>query len=169
MFVPLWSSARSFDSIEEWKLEVGRKLDKIARSFYYARVEIDHLTIPVTDYEVSKRFYERALRPLGIQVRLDWPDKRTAFFGPEHRPSLLWLAETGAAGSLRVSLVAAGPDAVDDFHAAAVSAGARTEQEPGVRPEHSREYYAARVLDADGNSIEAVFRGAVAARRPLAA
>jgi catechol 2,3-dioxygenase-like lactoylglutathione lyase family enzyme len=132
-------------------------------------VEIDHLTIPVSDYEASKSFYARVLRPLGLVVRLDWPDKRRAFFGPEHRPSFLWLSETDAAGSLRVSLAASEPRDVDAFHSAAVSAGGRTEHRPGIRLEHNREYYAARVLDPDGNSIEAVFRGAVDARRSLAA
>jgi catechol 2,3-dioxygenase-like lactoylglutathione lyase family enzyme len=132
-------------------------------------VEIDHLTIPVSDYETSKRFYELALAPLGFVVRLDWPDKRKVFFGPEDKPSSLWLTEADAAGNLQVSLGAVGPDAVDAFHAAAVSAGGRTEYQPGIRPEYNREYYAARVRDPDGNAIEAVFRGAVAARRPLAA
>jgi catechol 2,3-dioxygenase-like lactoylglutathione lyase family enzyme len=130
-------------------------------------VEIDHLTVPVRDYEASKSFYERVLAPLGFVVRLDWPDKRKVFFGPERRPSSLWLVETEVAGNLRVSLAAASGNAVDAFHSAAVSAGARTEYAPGIRPEYNREYYAARVLDPDGNSIEAVFRGA--ARRPLAA
>jgi catechol 2,3-dioxygenase-like lactoylglutathione lyase family enzyme len=132
-------------------------------------VQIDHLIVPVRDYAAGKRFFEHALLPLGIVVRLDWPDKRKVFFGPEHKPSSLWLVESEAAGTLRVSLAAAERDAVDSFHAAAVSAGARTEDGPGIRPEHNPEYYAARVLDPDGNSIEAVFRGAVAVRRPLAA
>jgi catechol 2,3-dioxygenase-like lactoylglutathione lyase family enzyme len=130
-------------------------------------VEIDHLTVPVRDYKTSKSFYERALAPLGFVVRLDWPDNRKAFFGPAHRPSSLWLSEAEAAGSVQVSLAAVDPDAVEAFHTAAVSAGARTEYAPGIRPEYNREYYAARVLDPDGNAIEAVFRGAV--RRPLAA
>ena len=132
-------------------------------------MEIDHLTVPVRNYEVGKRFYEDILGSLGFVLRLDWPDRRKAFFGLKHRPSSLWLIESEAAGTLQVSLAAADSDGVDAFHAAAVSAGARTEDEPGIRPEHSRRYYAARVLDPDGNSIEAVFRGAVAARRPLAA
>ena len=132
-------------------------------------MEIDHLTIPVRDYEAGKRFYERALEPVGFVVRLDWPDKRKVFFGPEHRPSSLWLSETEADGSVQVSLAAVAPEAVDAFHAAALSAGARTEYEPGIRPEYNSEYYAARVLDPDGNSIEAVFRGAVAVHGPLAA
>jgi catechol 2,3-dioxygenase-like lactoylglutathione lyase family enzyme len=100
-------------------------------------VKIDHLTIPVRDYEVSKRFYERALDPLGFGVRLDWPDKRKVFFGPENMPSSLWLTETETAGIVQVSLAAVGPDAVDAFHTAAVSAGARTEYEPGIRPEYN--------------------------------
>jgi catechol 2,3-dioxygenase-like lactoylglutathione lyase family enzyme len=132
-------------------------------------VKIDHLTIPVRDYEASKRFYERALGPLGFVVRLDWPDKRKVFFGPQGMPSSLWLTETEAAGIVQVSLAAAGPEAVDAFHTAAVSVGARTEYEPGIRLEYNRDYYAAQVLDPDGNSIEAVFRGADTARRPLAA
>jgi catechol 2,3-dioxygenase-like lactoylglutathione lyase family enzyme len=132
-------------------------------------VEIDHLTIPVRDYETSKRFYERALRPLGLGVRLDWPDRRRAFLGKDATPSSLWLAESQAAGTLELALAAADSDTVDAFHAAALAAGGRTEDEPGIRPEYSPDYYAARVLDPDGNSIEAVFRGVVAARRSLAA
>lgn len=125
---------------------------------------IDHLTVPVRDYAASKSFYERALWPLGIVVRLDWPDQRRVFFGHEHKSSSLWLIESEAAGSLEMSLVAAEPQTVDAFHAAAVSVGARTEYAPGIRPEYNREYYAARVLDPDGNSLEAVYRGAVAGR-----
>jgi catechol 2,3-dioxygenase-like lactoylglutathione lyase family enzyme len=127
-------------------------------------MEVDHLTVPVRDYAAGKRFYEELLRPLGLVVRLDWPDKRKAFFGPEDKPSVLWLVESDAAGSLDVSLSAVARDAVDAFHTAAVSAGARTEHEPGIRPEHNREYYSSRVLDPDGNAIEVVFRGAVGAQ-----
>ena len=135
-------------------------------------MEIDHLTVPVREYPRSKRFYERALRPLGFVVLLDWPDRRRAYFGFAHRPSSLWVIESDLAGSLEVSLAAADADGVDAFHAAAVAAGGRSGDEPAIRPEHNREHYAARVFDPDGNSIEAVFRGSTAAResrRALAA
>ena len=132
-------------------------------------MEIDHLTVPVRDYAAGRRFFELALRPLGFTVRLDWPDRRKAFLGIDGEPSSLWLTESNASGTLQLSFAAPEPDVVDSFYAAAVSAGARTEYEPGIRAEYSRAYYAARVLDPDGNSIEAVFRGVVAARRPLAA
>jgi predicted lactoylglutathione lyase len=135
-------------------------------------VAIDHLTVPVRDYGRSKRFFEQALRPLGFAVLLDWPDRRRTYLGIEREPSSLWLAESSAAGSLEVTLTAGDPDAVDSFHAAAVAAGGRTEWFPGIRSEYSSEYYAARVLDPDGNAIEAVYRGAAAPaeiRRPVAA
>jgi len=41
-------------------------IDKKARSFYSRRIVIDHITLPVRDYAVSRRFYEDALRPLGL-------------------------------------------------------------------------------------------------------
>jgi catechol 2,3-dioxygenase-like lactoylglutathione lyase family enzyme len=126
-------------------------------------MEIDHLILPVRDYAASKRFYEWALRPLGLVLVLDWPERRRAWFGVEGSPSSLWLSESPLAGSLELCLVADDAEAVDAFHAAAVSAGGRPRWEPGVRPEFNRHYYAARVLDPDGNSIEAVYRGAAAA------
>jgi hypothetical protein len=61
-----------------------------------------------------------------------------------------------------------GGDVVHAFHAAALDAGAPNVEEPGVRPEYSQEYYAARTLDPDGNAIEVVHRAA-AKSQPLAA
>jgi predicted lactoylglutathione lyase len=55
------------------------------------------------------------------------------------------------------------PEAVDAFHVEAVGAGGRSSWEPGIRPEFSRDYYAARIVDPDGNSIEVVCRGEAAA------
>jgi catechol 2,3-dioxygenase-like lactoylglutathione lyase family enzyme len=132
-------------------------------------VEIDHLTVPVSDYEASKRFYVRALQPLGYGVLMDWPDARKLFLGSLRKPSSLWISVSDAAGAIDVALVATGPDAVEAFHAAAVAAGARSADEPGVRVQYSRDYYAARVLDPDGNSIEAVYRGDASAARLSAA
>ena len=45
---------------------------------------------------------------------------------------------------------------VDAFHAAALSAGGRCDGAPGLRPHDRVRYYAAFVLDPDGNRIEAV-------------
>jgi catechol 2,3-dioxygenase-like lactoylglutathione lyase family enzyme len=48
-------------------------------------MEIDHLTVPVRDYEVAKRFYADALEPLGFTVLLDWHDRRRAYLGVRSR------------------------------------------------------------------------------------
>src|SRR3954464_5496047 len=130
---------------------------------------IDHVTVPVRSYEVSKRFYEEALRPLGLVVLLDWPDNRRAYFGVPREPSFLWLVESWTAGTLDVTLMADSPPAVGAFHAASVAGGARSDWEPAIRPEHSHDYYSARVLDPDGNSVEAVYRGTAVADEPVAA
>jgi catechol 2,3-dioxygenase-like lactoylglutathione lyase family enzyme len=112
---------------------------------------------------VSRRFYEEALRPLGVVLLLDWPDGRRAWFGVEGAASSLWLRESEAAGTLELALAADDAGAVEAFHSAAVEAGARTDWAPSVRHEFDRHYFAARVRDPDGNSIEAVHRGAVTA------
>ena len=138
-------------------------LTRIEQSYYSVHVAIDHVILPVRDYEAAKRFYEGALRPVGFALLLDWPDGRRAWFGSEGSASSLWLAESDAAGTLEVCLGVDQPEAVDEFHAEALGAGGRSSWEPGIRPEFSSDYYAARIQDPDGNSIEVVCRGEAAA------
>jgi len=129
-------------------------------------MEIDHLTVPVADYEDGKAFYERVLAPLGLVVLLDWPDRRRAYFGVKGEPSCIWVVESGdAAGNLDVTLTAESRDTVDWFYSAAVGATADAVQEPGCRGEYNRDYYAARVCDPDGNALEVVFRREADERR----
>ena len=126
-------------------------------------MEIDHLTVPVSDYEASERFYVRALQALGYGVLMDWPDAERVYLGSLRKPSSFWITVSDAAGALEVALVAGDPGAVDAFYAAALAAGARSAVEPGLCLERSRDYYAARVIDPDGNSVEAVYRGELTA------
>jgi predicted lactoylglutathione lyase len=127
-------------------------------------MEIDHLTIPVRNYETGKRFYADLLAPLGYDVLLDWPDRRRAYLGIHPNPSSVWVVESVFAGAVDVSLAVADRGAVAAFHNAAIAAGGRSVYEPSVRPERNAEYYAAKIIDFDGNSIEAVFRDVVAER-----
>jgi catechol 2,3-dioxygenase-like lactoylglutathione lyase family enzyme len=131
-------------------------------------MEIDHLTVPVRDYEVGKRFYADVLQPLGFRILLDWPDKRRAYLGIPSGPSSLWVVESTFAGALDVAIAVPDEAAVVAFHTAAIASGARSLAEPGVRDEYSHEYFAARVADFDGNAIEAVHRVAAAADRVAA-
>ena len=72
------------------------------------------------------------------------------------RPSF-W-DDTHAAGRSPLHLCFPAPsrDAVDRFHAAAMANGGRDNGAPGER---DPAYYAAYVLDPDGNNVEASFRG----------
>ena len=122
----------------------------------------DHITVFVRDYDVGKRFYEEILAPLGLVKLLDWPDNRRVYFGRLGEPSSLWLVESELGGRLEVTLPAADEGAVHSFHNTAIAAGARSAAEPVSGR--------ARVVDFDGNSLEAVYRGEeAAALRPAAA
>jgi catechol 2,3-dioxygenase-like lactoylglutathione lyase family enzyme len=125
-------------------------------------MDADHITVFVKNYDASKRFYTDVLAPLGLVPLLDWRDKRRVYFGKLGEPSSLWLVESELGGRLEVTLPAADEGAVHSFHNTALAAGARSAAEPvGGR---------ARVVDFDGNSLEAVLRGAeAAALRPAAA
>ena len=125
-------------------------------------MEIDNLTVFDRDYDTSKPFYEEVLAPLGLVLLLDWPDERRAYFGRPNEPSSLWLVESELGGRLEIALPARDNGDVHAFYGTAIAAGARSAWEPGTRPEYNAGYYAARVLDFDGNSLEAVFRGAAA-------
>lgn len=135
-------------------------------------MQIDHVTVPVSSYRAARPFYERVLGALGFSLRLDWPDRRRGYLGLPGEPSSLWVTESATAGSLELSLRADSAAAVDAFHAAALAAGAQAEHAPGIDAARSTDCYAARVVDPDGNVLEAVFRGdtvPAAEPRPLAA
>ena len=72
-------------------------------------MEIDHLTVPVSDYEQSKRFYADVLEPLGFAILLDWYDKRRAYLGVPPETSSLWLVESDLTGTLEIALAAPTP------------------------------------------------------------
>src|SRR5918993_3966816 len=123
-------------------------LDRKERSIYSPSMNIDHLTVPVRNYETAKRFYAEALRPLGFEILLDWHDRRRAYFGVSDRPSSFWVVESTFAGALEVSLAVPDAGSVAAFHTASLAAGGRSLAEPGVQPDRNN-YYAARIADFD--------------------
>ena len=123
-------------------------------------MQIDHLTVPVRDYEVGKRFYAEVLEPLGYRVLLEWPDKRRVYLGVPGGPSSIWVVESTFAGSLDFSLAVEDRGEVASLHTAALAAGAKSISEPEDRIDS----YAARIADFDGNVIEAVHRDAALQR-----
>ena len=121
---------------------------------------IDHLTLTASDYARSKAFYVSALAPLGYSLVKEFGDD-VAGFGIGSRLDF-WLANGGKGGETRpvfhLAFVAETRAAVDLFYSAALAAGGRDNGAPGLRENHGPHYYAAFVLDPDGQNIEAVCR-----------
>jgi catechol 2,3-dioxygenase-like lactoylglutathione lyase family enzyme len=115
----------------------------------------DHIGLHVKDIGASVRFYTALLAPLGHVVGS--ADDSSAGFGPPDAPAL-WLYADKTAGGPGVHMAFRAPDrkAVDRFHAAGVKAGGRDNGRPGLRADYSPSYYAAFLLDPDGNNVEAV-------------
>ena len=115
----------------------------------------DHLGLRTNKLDASVRFYEAALGPLGH--RLASRDDQGAGLGPPGAPAL-WLyrvADQSRTG-VHLAFVAADRKSVDRFHAAGLDAGGRDNGAPALRADYGPKYYAAFLLDPDGNNVEAV-------------
>ena len=119
---------------------------------------IDHVSVGVSDLERSARFYGATLTPLGLSRLVTRP--ATVGFGksyPEFWINLrAGMAQVAPDGGVHVCLRAKSIGEVDAFHAAALKAGGRSDGAPGLRPHDRVRYYAAFVVDPDGNRIEVV-------------
>jgi catechol 2,3-dioxygenase-like lactoylglutathione lyase family enzyme len=121
---------------------------------------LDHVGISVSDYKNAKAFYVAALEPLGITCIMEVTPEETGGawyggFGKAGKPDF-WIG-TGhkASSNVHVAFQATRPQ-VDAFYKAALAEGAKDNGPPGIRLDYHPNYYAAFVLDADGNNIEAV-------------
>lgn len=122
---------------------------------------LDHIGLPVADYEQSKAFYAAILEPLGIKLLMEKDlsdyDGPAGYggFGVE-RPQF-WIG-TGVpfTGRLHVAFAAADRAQVRAFYEAALKAGATDNGPPGLRPHYHANYYGAFVIDPDGHNVEAV-------------
>lgn len=120
---------------------------------------LDHVGIPVTDFERSKRFYEQALSPLGYELIVE-PRHGAAGLGRSGKPDF-WIFQGEPGHAVHVAFVATDRAAVEASHETAIAAGGGDNGGPGLRPEYHSSYYGAFVLDPDGNNVEAVRHGPV--------
>jgi catechol 2,3-dioxygenase-like lactoylglutathione lyase family enzyme len=112
----------------------------------------DHVHLHVSDLEASKRFYRAVFASLGLpNVVVEGP----GFF---HADELFVDKAKGYVSKVHLAFQAADRESVHAFHRAALGAGGRDNGAPGERSYHPG-YYAAFVLDPDGNNVEAVFHG----------
>ena len=118
---------------------------------------IDHLQLVVSDLAASHAFYSAVLEALDVPMGGSgdgwfWADE--LFVSTRDSEA----AQGALTGRHHLAFQARDRAMVDAFHRAALASGGRDNGAPGERDYHPG-YYAAFVLDPDGNNIEAVFHG----------
>ena len=116
---------------------------------------LDHVGLDVADYDASKAFYTQALAPLGLKLIME-PVPDVGGFGDEFPFFWIGRRDRGPQTGVHVAFRVETRGLVDDFHAAALAAGAVDNGGPGLRELYHPHYYGAFVLDPDGNNVEAV-------------
>ena len=116
--------------------------------YHLGRV-IDHVHLRVSDLEASRRFYRAVC--LALHLENIFQDEADHFIIDE----IYVDAADDYVSRIHLAFQARSRDDVDAFHRLTVQAGGRSNGAPGQRSYHAR-YYAAFVLDPDGNNIEAV-------------
>ncbi|WP_430514495.1 VOC family protein [Pannonibacter phragmitetus] len=118
---------------------------------------IDHIQLVVRDLKASQSFYEAVLAVLEVPIVTTdegyfWADELVV--SAADSPAALGVLT----GRHHLAFQARDRMMVDAFYKAALANGGRDNGAPGERTYHPG-YYAAFVLDPDGNNIEAVYHG----------
>jgi catechol 2,3-dioxygenase-like lactoylglutathione lyase family enzyme len=123
---------------------------------------LDHVSITVFRFEDAVRFYDAIFAALGVEAV--GRDEGWAGYGARAdaaHPGRSYVSVRRRAAPLEAdrrhwAFKAPSRAAVDAFHAAGLAAGGRDDGAPGLRPDYHAGYYAAFLIDPDGNRIEAV-------------
>jgi len=118
---------------------------------------IDHVQLVVRDLAKSKRFYGAIFETLGIPIAGGGEDHFYAdelFVSAEGSKA----SPEGVTGRIHLAFAARDQAMVQRFYDAGLAAGGTDHGKPGPRPYHPG-YFAAFLLDPDGNNIEAVYHG----------
>jgi len=125
-------------------------------------VGIDHLVIRASDFEVSRRFYDRLLSFLGFVE--EWDLGRTV--GWNNGVTMIWVVEadpgaaphrTGDIGYHHYALELGAREEVDELGAFLVREGVTIVDPPAAYPSYGEGYYAVFFLDPDGLKLEAMY------------
>lgn len=126
----------------------------------------DHIGIFVSDPLRSIPFYEHCLAPLGIAIVQRQPEWGSVIFSGAAEFPFLWVGTArgdyhgtplspDVQRPLHFAFTAPSIEAVDAFHAAGIQHGGR---DNGAPENCGDGYYAAFLIDPDGNNIEAGIR-----------
>lgn len=119
---------------------------------------IDHLQLVVRDLAQSRRLYEAVLGTLGVPIAGEGPG---FFYADELVVSDVKSPASAGVLTGRAHLAFQAPDreTVERAYRAGLEAGGKDNGAPGMREQYHPGYYAAFLLDPDGNNIEVVFHG----------
>jgi catechol 2,3-dioxygenase-like lactoylglutathione lyase family enzyme len=110
---------------------------------------LDHVHLHAADLGASQLFYGAILKELGVEVISDdW----------HLNADELWIDGEKSSTDVHLAFQASDRETVERFHKAGLAVGGRDNGKPGERDYHPG-YYAAFLLDPDGNNIEAVYHG----------
>lgn len=115
----------------------------------------DHVVFGVSNYEESKAFFLKSLKPLGMRVFSEGP-LGLEIGRPDSKSSLCIRRVEEKATHIHLAFTADNRKQVREFHQAALQAGGKDNGAPGLRPKYHSNYYAAFVIGPDGHNVEAV-------------
>jgi catechol 2,3-dioxygenase-like lactoylglutathione lyase family enzyme len=118
----------------------------------------DHVEFPIRAIGPSRSFYAAALRELGIEEFFFDKQAGSAGFGVGDVTGLLIFEGELGPRKLHICFSASSKAQVAAAYDAGLKAGAKDNGGPGYRDHYQPGYYAAFVLDPDGNNIEFLFR-----------
>ena len=132
---------------------------------------IDHMGFRVRDLAAARAFYGACAAALGLQPADNGPESFVLGYSAAEPVPFIWVgitepafwtsAHVTSASPIHLAFKATDRAMVGRFYQAALAAGGRTNGPPGPRGPAEMHYYAAFVLDPDGNNVEAGVREAM--------
>jgi catechol 2,3-dioxygenase-like lactoylglutathione lyase family enzyme len=129
---------------------------------------IDHMGFRVRDLAAARAFYDACAAALGLQTADNGPESFVLGYSAAEPVPFIWIGTTEpafwtpahvtSASPIHLAFKATDRTMVDRFYEAALAAGGRDNGGPAPRGPAEMNYYAAFVLDPDGNNIEAGVR-----------
>lgn len=121
-------------------------------------MKLGHIGIPVSNLDKSRTFYDAVMTHVGLEI-ISRGETNTVRYGENGSTRFYIHTRAKGVANVHVCFDVDSKEVVDTFYRDAIEAGGIDHGAPGIRKDYSPTYYAAFVLDPDGNNIEAVFRG----------
>lgn len=135
---------------------------------------LHHVSVGVRDVERAARFYDPALKALGLKRVMEFLPHAIGYGESRDRPEF-WIQlphnqqPASVGNGVHVAFLARNKGVVAKFHDAALKQGGSNGGEPGPRPDYGPAYYGAFIYDLDGNKVEAMLLTTVKAAAAKAA